>query len=375
MRPAVFSRRNVFRGGPSRTPRSSGAPDDTLFLALDGDSGLANAPDSLTLNGVSVDPIASYRGQGATAGTWSSAGYDDLVAGGGSATTVDLPAPFTATADRSVRFPGARYYQAASAAFADVGTEDIVIEAVFRAGTAAGHIAGKFPAPGYELYQSSATAVSFQIHTGTAFSVIPCGTVVPGAWYHVMVFIDRDEVSTSYGSRAYLNAVTASTGSVSGNAASLSGSSPFVVGARASGAGFAWDGELADVRVWKRAAWLAGGVANQTEGGTVALERFARRCGIWPSRALGASAPTTLTRTSVAHLDIDRDGDGVRRLFAVGAGWPRLCRRKGPVSGYLRGLLPEPQATNLFLQSQAFGTSWTVGAGTARRPWTRSSPT
>jgi hypothetical protein len=63
------------------------------FEALNGDSGIANLPQSLTINSQTVAPTFIYRGTDATASAWPALVGDNLsIAGSGSAPSLNQPA-------------------------------------------------------------------------------------------------------------------------------------------------------------------------------------------------------------------------------------------------------------------------------------------
>jgi hypothetical protein len=117
-----------------------------------------------------------------------------------------------------------------------------------------------------------------------------------------------------------------------------------------------WTEGVAFVRVYK--AGCTSCLGTSADADAAAKTQFAQLAGVRADVAAGDPLPSTSSRTTVATVDIDRDGDGVRRVVTVGPNWPRLSVRPDSGGALHTGYLAEPQSTNLAVQSQAFGTTW-----------------
>ena len=366
-RGALSLRSPAVVGGAKRAEQS--------FLALAGDSGLSLLSAGLPFNGMTSQPAVRLEGKHASASVWTPVvGTPTLaIASTGTAPTVGLDTPLTTDTDKLVVFNAGQVYQSSQAALGDVTTHDLVIEAlVYLHPTAetSRTIASKrgTTGAGWALSMSTATAgrVSLTLSDGTNTATFSTATLVLGAWYHLLFFVDRSESSTTTGIIAYANGVA--TVGVSANPALVTGSLTnaklLTVGADSDLGGKTTQG-LAYLAVYARNNWLPGGASNTSVTAAVAKERTQRLMGLYPQLALGTAAPSNQSRTSTAYLDKVDPTTGVRSHFLVGAGWTRIARRKSRSGQLVTGLLPEPGKTNLLLQSETLDhASWTKTACT-----------
>lgn len=358
--PMVF--RDPVIGGGSYTP-----PDAHTFIALYGDSAIANLPRNLDINGTRGTLVLAYEGRSAGASTWTAeAGPLLTLSGSGSDPTTGRATPLTLDTDKSVLFNTGKTYDALSdTVTGDIGTDDFVFEAVYRQ-PVGGSLAGRYRKrsgtgsgflglPGWNWRTEPGGQSIFSFAGGATVLTLTMSTVV-GTWNHNIWFCDRDEASTN-GMIGYMNGVLSAQINPSTSAGAITAvGQPVIMGQESSS-------EIAWFAMWKAPAWFAGGATNATQWAAVAKERHARVTGMYPQRALGASTPLSMTRTTNGYLDrlVGDPDDGIRQLFFVAGHWIRLCHRPENAGGSARkGALIEQQRTNVMLQSQTFdNATWT----------------
>jgi len=362
---SLKARPNVYRAGISQGARKASGTSGpvTMFATLTGDSGNANLSDTLTVNSTAVAPTLAYRGEDANGTTWTPVAGPSLSIGSTGATPTSALTPVTTSTERAQAFvTTGKVYLSATNGDGNLGTDDFVIEMLYRAGSA-GQLIGNRVALGWKMDQTSATAARLVFSDGTTNGT-PGWTSNTGAWYHVLAFSDRSEGANSCS--VFVNGQLIITTTTPTN--SIDASNVFAIGAQPDANGKT-DASLGFARMWRRPSWFAGTAGgNAAQWLAVAQERFARLTGCYASASTGGKpTPTTMTRTSIAYLDrVVSTGPSVRQLFLTGANWPRLCRRENVAGGtFLTGAVLEPQATNLCLQSETFdNASWTKVAGT-----------
>lgn len=328
-------------------------PSTGTHPTFDFNPGLAGSGPSLdsstlTMNGTTMTLLADYDARDISGATWPArggvAGTLTEVSAGGSP-TAGAPVPFIESSARGVTYGGTnnKYHDGLPTG---IGTSDYALEFVARFVDQGGT---------HEIVDDSDSnlGIAFEYLAGGNARVIHGdGTAVnatfgvaTGSWEHVICFAKRTTTL-----RCYLDATNVTNLDISARTGSITSTNGLEVG------GATWIGATASgsetvalVRAWKCSACL-----NTTgEMDTTAAQRFARIVG---------TPPTSLSaRATLGYEDIDRDGDGNRRLFLVGNGWPRLVKRKDSGSVYRVGYLDEGAAANLALQSQAFdNASWTA---------------
>lgn len=327
------------------------------FKVLSGFSGLNNLEPELIIDGYTESPLFLYKGQGATATEWTpevGEVLDPVVVDG---FTFDDGVPFTNSEDRSVYFDGVGSFTATgNNDFANITTEDIVIEIVFNSqnpGSNRGFFGKQGGSTGWRIWHPSGV-VRFDIWDGVGTSNVNTGSLANG-WYHVMVFVNRDEASTS-GSQCYVNGVATGSGvDLSARAGSSTSATPFVLGATAGQAPNV--SQVAYVAGWIRSDWHQASTDGPTEWAAIAQERFARLTGVYPQKAEGTLVPSLINRNSIAYSDIRQES--ITTLYKVGADWPRFITREDLVGSFISGYLGEIASTNLCRQSEDFSiTPW-----------------
>lgn len=354
---------NALQRNASAFGSGGGGADNPIFSAFGGDSALANLDQALSINSTSQTNALRVEAKDAGASTWAPVtGATSLAIGGsGTAPTLGGNTPLTATVDKAVTFAAAKYYSTGSTSAYDIATatSDVVFECVFRHKVTGAEQAlfGKYDTGtglGYLLVSNA----SDQLQAYGAIAHVASATLVDNTWYHYIVFADRNGSN-----RAYLN------GALIANTANLnnaqSNTQELKLGAYGSTAAGKSSQAIAYFAQWV----MAGGTLNTTaEQDALAVERMHRLAGTYPIVAAGSAAPT-FTRASVAYVDRPVDeSTGERRLYKVGSGWPRVCRRKNGSDGWYNGLLAEGAVTNRLLRSDDFtNASWTKlnGSGAA----------
>lgn len=360
------------------TSAHSAAPNvgvDALTFDVAFDSGPSQLSDSLTLNGTAMSLVFEYDGRDAAA-TWPSGSAGPTLTRSGGSTTLGA-APFTETASRGaiVSASTVRYTHASDFTTANIGaTEDFVIELVQCTNPAGGggYAVAKNTADGLAgtggWWLGLTTIADFAFGDGTTTRSYS-GVITVGACYHYLVFGDHSDATIANSLVAHVNGAASAqsfTGALSTVGAINGSASLSLLNLNAGPYGYVGGSGLVSARMWKCTACMAGGATNPTQWAAVSKERFSKLTGVYPRIARGTATPSIMTRASIATLDIDRDGDGVRRLFTVGSGWPRVARRREIVGGeYLSGALIETQITNLKTQSQTFdNVAWDKGNAT-----------
>jgi hypothetical protein len=344
---------------PPRGVGSSARPLFSLFKSGFA-PGIDSLDSSLTINSISVTPEFRYKGGDADGTDITPWVYGSTLVAQGTGGAYNQGSPLFGTNDDSFCGAGSRYYEATSAgAVGDLGTDDFVFEFVFKqvATTGSRRILSKFDygasSAGYWFQHATGLALIASFRDGANSLDLTTGDILKkGSWYHVMVFMNRNENSTN-GASLFVNGVQITTGNPSalGNLDSID---ELALGAESNG-GEIHDGCIAYAAMWQQADWHQAGADGPVEWAIIAKERFARLTGMYANAA--NPVPSVATRSTSAYLD--KNVAGVRKLYNVGANWMRTVERLDSASASIRGYLAEPAATNLCLQSQDIDTTWT----------------
>lgn len=320
-------------------------------------------PTDITINGSTVSPMLVYYGHRATSSLWTASVGENLSTfSAGSDPSPGQLTPLTMPTAAGVLFNNGKIYQSTNSSFGDIGTEDFIIEAFFKAASSVADgntVISKYneSGNGWNITGSS-TSYRFQAIGTAGEAAINLGL---GAWNIIHCFFDNSD-SASTGMRIILNGIGVGT---SGHTAgiSLSNSTFITLGARGNenNKSRCTTGYVA---VWKRDSWFAGGSQNTTDWNSFAAERSSRIMGYYPNRFVGVGTPAIRSRATTAYLDrILDEGTNERRLFLVGSGWSRFCKRKEESDdGYLTGALIEGPHTNKCLRSQTFSNATWIKA-------------
>lgn len=332
-------------------------------------NGVDRLDTDLTLNGTTVSPSIRYKGGDAvdTAGAgngWPAWGYGgDLTIVGVGSPTLNAGSPCLGTNDDSIKGDGTRNYAAQAVSVGEITTEDFVVEAVFKApeNAAEEHFIDKrdltgAPFAGWWLANLADDKLRMGIDAGGADAAISTSALTPGAWYHYIGFVDRDEASNN-GWRVYVNGVTDGQLDPSALAGSIASGQLMRLMSGSTGVND-FTSNLAYVAMWKRDAWMAGGAGGATAMAACAAQRFAMLTGVYPTKAKGTAVPTVKTRASSAYL---RKFDSSEiQLYKVGSEWMRCEYIQDSASTDCYGYLAEIEAQNKCLQSQTFGATWAL---------------
>lgn len=310
-------------------------------------SGCANLPSNITINGVTKTPTYRYDACNADTTKWAATVGEDIpIAGSGDDPVIDDYSP--GICDSRVKFNEGKYFQADSATFATIGSDDFVIEGVAFISASSTAIMSRLVSASdrVEVYGNTTSGGLYFYFGNTTVTV----SVANGNWHHFIIFGDRS------GSVAvYVNGTGVSSTVIS-SVTDVGDSAKLTFGARPNGTSKT-PMSAACLTMWQGAGWL-----DTHLQADVAEERFYRACGIWPQLAKGASVPTLATRSTAAYLD-KYSSTGKKLLVPVGVNWLQVCSRKDSNGETLNGYLAEPTGTNLILTSNG-GTGWAkVNAG------------
>lgn len=346
-------------------PAAGGVPPPAPTFDLQAGATTPNdLSDALTVNSVAMDLVLACDAQGVSGTSWTCRDANGAVtlseAGTGSSPTSSTLSPFKAldSAERATAYAssGKRHDAASSSAF-DLTTEDIAIEVVGKMSATSGAVIldkGLAGTDGWRIVQNGTTAVNVSLRTASTTTTTFGPTIGASTWHHSMFFVDRSEASTS-GSVIYTNGTAGSGNNMSARSATLTNASTFAVGAASAGSSGA--AVVTSFRIWKCSACFSG-ASNLTQWAPIARARTAVAFGVDPTVAAGTRGPTTLTRATTAHVDVV-DGS-TRQLYLVAQGAPRVARRTHSAGTVVAGYLSEPAASNIALQSQTLGTTWTA---------------
>lgn len=319
-------------------------------------------PDALTVNGVPMTLVLACDADGISGTSWTCRNGGGSVtlseAGAGSSPTKSTLSPWEAldSTERVAAYAVAgKRHDAATNAVGDLTTDDLVFEyAGQNTGTSASVLVDKGlgGAAGWRLDQTSATT-RLQLRTASTTTAVSGPGTQANAWTHSIIFVDRSEASTN-GALAYDNGAAGTGVNLSARSATLTNTSTLAIGAASAGSSALV--KVASLRVWKCTACMAGGATNPTQWAPIARDRAARAWGLYPTAA-GTATPTTLTRATQATVDVV-DGN-VRHVYLVGSNAPRVGRRTAGGTASV-GYLSEPSVSNIALQSQTLGTTWTA---------------
>jgi hypothetical protein len=325
--------------------------DDTPETPI---NGVARLDTSLTINGTTVEPDFIFSASNGFVDTseWRPYKYGEALPIVEVATppTIGAGSPLLGPLDDSVKFNSSNYYKAGNNTFADVTTEDFVLEVIFKKGDATNlRIIEKRDGvdEGYTFDKRVDDKIRLLIEDSSANVATAESAVLSFAWYHVMAFVDRS------GSIAlYVNGVQSGTTPSASSVGSMTVAQPFAIGAQSDG-GSAFNSNIAWAAMWKQASWL-----DTHLQATVAAERFDKLTGVYPQFAHGTATPTVKSSDGYAYLD-KIETDGTRRLYLVGDEWMRICSRLDNNGKLIKGYLSETDATNLILESEGIDeTEW-----------------
>lgn len=279
------------------------ASRDESFRLRPRTSGYKALPAAITIDSVTVQPSIRLEADNATGSAWTDTLNSNAfaIAGSGSDPTFDELSPGIDC--KRVKFNGGKRYEAASSSVGAVGTDDFVMELLFTGSSGDPYVFSKIGSSGVSesivLYIYSGGLKIYL--AGSALSVdCQLSAITEGVFNHVIIFADR-----SGNLRAYHNGVASTATSIASvSAINLASSGKWAVGAGAYAGDRPYSGGMSYLALWKRASWLS--TADQA---SVALERFARCCGV--------RAETAQTLVSPGLTDLDMEATGTTAWTAV----------------------------------------------------------
>jgi hypothetical protein len=347
-------------------PDGGGAPD-----AGCGDGGCAGLRFHLPLDasgpsrlgpfeiaGRALAPALRLDGARATATGWVATVGADLELGEvGSAPALAQPAPFTDGAEAVGFESESAVYRAVDAASGDLGAASAVIELIFRAAPDTVLVDGLEGGVGYRVAMASDAALRLSLGDGSATAEVASAPLVEGAWHHCLIYVARLAAGDARG-RVDCNGQPGAEVAL-GALGPLASTAALEVGGDGASAGAS---ELAELAIYPSdAPWAPSGTLAATLD-EASARRFAALTGVLPEVAFGGALPVESVRASAAYLDLADDA-GARRLFLVGASWPRVACRPAADGARFCGYLPE-QASSAAYGGADEPADWTADAVT-----------
>lgn len=298
-------------------PHSHGSGGGRPIVSiLSGNNGVDQLNPNLTINGTTVAPMFRYKGGDADGTNWDEWGYGaTLPLQAGTVPSYNQGSPLLGTNDDSVKFNAGGYYRYTDSTFADITTEDIAFEIIFKmsSGTEA-LVSKRTSGAGYVVFLS-AGSVLLRIQDSSSNLVTTTVTGLPtNVWYHLIGFWNRSD--TTHGVSIFVNGVLASTTADLTSVGSITVAQPLVIGATSNGSSDA-DTNVAYAAMWIYADWMQAGAAGPTEHQAIAKERFLRLTGFWSDKGT-----VTYSRATEAALS-KREGSATK-YYIVGEHWPRM---------------------------------------------------
>lgn len=328
---------------------------------------VANLSRDLTINGTTYSPTIWYKAQDTSGGVWTGEyGASLSEAGSGSSPSYDQGSPLMGS-DTSVKGNAGKYPQAAAATTGDIiNGNDWVIEWCGKVVVGASlPIASKrVNDAGWQLYVTTAPAVTFIVEDSLGVTDTISATVVDGAWYHIVVVGDESGFM-----RIFANGVSKSTSSLSATNGNFSSSEKLTLFARADGTQD-WTGSTGHLAEWQGFEWLD--TDNQA---ALVAERFRTLTGFRPQISADTSVPLTYQRNSLATIEKYDEATSSTELYTVGENWLRCSRWLSTGGSVVTGYNPEETRTNECRQSRTLATTpWVaIGAATATNNTTETT--
>jgi hypothetical protein len=311
----------------------AGSSSDLSF-ALDLDqTGASHLKSELTLAGGSIDAALRFRGETATAQDWPSDQGALLVKSAG-VPVVQLEAPFT-DGTRALGFAtNSATYVAQNAEPGAVDSDDFALELVLRAVPGASIIGKRDGRAGWSVALAATGALTLDVSDEQRTLQVSSEPLTPRAWYHGLFWASR-----AAGGQAYCNGRAGAAVELSA-LGSLGSAATLTVGGGAPETNDS--SELAHFSLFRAPA---GGLGAASTWDAVSRRRFAELTGVSPRVARGSVLPKAGLRGSAAYLDLQRGISASRRLFLIGADWPRVTCRADAAGVRDCGYLSEPKRT------------------------------
>jgi len=255
-------------------------------------TGYGDLPEDLTINGTTVSPAFRYEAQNADLTSWVATVGDDLpIVSVGVNPTFDELAP--GPEDERVKFNASDYYQAASAGFAAIGSDDFIYE--FIGAFSDGDYAwGRTPGSGTDRTGFIFTAGVLYFVCGGV--TVQTSAISAGEYVHLIVFVDRSGSAVMYYNGVATAAVVVSSVTTIGDAYKLA------LGATSSGSSPS-EGSLSFLSMWHSPAWL-----NTHLQPELAQARASIAMGIYPQIAQDVDSTTlSIPVTTSGYAALDQD--------------------------------------------------------------------
>jgi|GEM_PF-6256446 len=324
----------------------------------------------ITLNSITVLPTLRYKAKDATLTTWPAWTYGPtLNLQDGTAPTINFGSIFHGANDDSVIFAtGGGYYQDAANTNGNVGTNDVIIEALIRQphysqnrGIISKYIEGTTLGWQMSFTQSGANwyiVLAFRNGSNLVYVSPLQDASLANSLTYIFAVMNNSGDATATALRCYINnslanaAVGGTWGGVNlDNTASLQIGNARGFGAPAAG--------LLYFAQYQQADWVLDSGGSNAEIATVAADRFNRLFAFKSWVARGAQSPTSIVKAAGSYIDKYETGN--YKAYFVGPGILGIQS----TSTTRRGLLVQPQRQNKILQSRSLGTTWTQVALTS----------
>lgn len=319
---------------------------------------LAEVDDPFLINGVSVAPIWSYRGDDATNTNWVGVAGPTLTKSGTNP-NLNILQPLmdkTLLAVEMTGGVGGPQYNDNTGGSIDLGTDDLILEyfgtSASSATTTCNYISAfdtTAPEGAWRFGDSGSNARFFVQLAGVGVGINGASGGNTG-FFHALVFVDRSDTGAGTGMQIFVNGELKASGTftLAQTAASLTGGGKkLVVGGSDQAGSAAFGGNIGFVRVAKSANLFPGGAANTTLWADVAAKRFFDLSGYSAQRyPVGAVAYPTKVGKSIVNQVVVETTDN--RLVMV------------PTSSATRGgfitIVPEPRMTGMMRYNAATNT-------------------
>jgi hypothetical protein len=284
--------------------------------------------------------------------TWAPYGYGNTLSltGSGDSPTLTNFSPLFGPKEGSVKFEGGKYYADSGTSLGDITTQDFVIEMLFSyynenaymmskvdPGSGAGW--GTFIQPGGDIWIPSPSIRTYCRETDASDWEAILARYYVGWTYYVYV-INRSIDAQMDRANMWNSFTMDSTGNADG---SMTNSLPLTLGADSVG-GNQTTGYIAYAAMWAADDWLDD---NETTCGEEVRDTFntrgAKMFGIYADHAEQVEEGLPLSGTtngssvtpwvSAGNGTVDRIHSGIRRIYPVTGGWPKICQRPDPEGG------------------------------------------
>jgi len=329
-------------GGSSMSPDTL---NGALFDVFGADSGYFQIPSAMNVSGIPGTITLRLEGHQATTSLWTPAvgATNFAIQGSGAGVSTGELLPTTKSTESAVLFNTAKYFSASSY---EITSGDVVFEFYFKY-----NLTGATQTLAAQYNEATSKGVKFTISSAGVLAGIglaaltPIATLEDRSHYHLMVFCDPDGTN-----RYFLNGTLVASAANGGT--DQTAGVGVAIGANSAGTA-PFSGSIAFFQVTK---FPTGTFSTLSPQQSVVTERFAKLAGVYPNLSMGDPLPT-FVRASSAFIDRPVDeSNGIRRIFRVGTGWPRICRRPSGGS-WFNGYLSEDVGGNRLLQSENFASS------------------